>query len=695
MAIGEGPRHRPPMRPHTEPNSADAISTEALTRAILDAALDCVIVMDGDGAVLEWNPAAARAFGYERADVLGKELADLIIPERLRDAHRKGLERHLRTGGGGLLGRRVELEAMRADGSEFPVEVTITRVDGERPLFAGYLRDITERRRRERELESTSRSLERAERRHRTLLERLPSIAYRAELGYEGRWLYISPQVEDILGYTQAEWRSDPRFWEERMHPEDVDRVIAEEHRCATEGCALDIEYRMIASDGRTVWLRDRASVGTSPEQGAAIVEGLMTDITERVLAEQRLRHLVDHDDLTGLLSRRGFEDELNRRLGNGALGAGGAVAVIDLDHLKRINDSLGHDAGDRVIKEIAAVLRTCLRDGDLFARLSGDEFGLLMPGIGQASARGRVGELLDVVRSREGPSAITASAGIAMVTDAHNLAAADLLIAADTALYEAKNAGRDRVGVFSGDSRRRLEWVSRVRTAIDEERLTLYSQPVIDLRSGEVWAEEMLVRMLDDAGEPIPARQFIPVAESFGLIRQVDRWVVSRALDLATEGRRVSVNLSAASITDRELIRLVESRMGEGAIDPDRVIFEITETVATPAVESLRGFGALVDQLGCSLALDDVGTGFGSLTYLRHLPFRYLKIDSEFVRGVAESPADARIVRSLVSIAEGFGMRTVAEGVENALVLGHLGGFGIDYAQGYHLGRPAPATRR
>jgi diguanylate cyclase (GGDEF)-like protein len=421
------------------------------------------------------------------------------------------------------------------------------------------------------------------------------------------------------------------------------------------------------------------------------MVEGLLADITDQKRAEEALRHLVDHDDLTGLFNRRGFERELTARMQAGELERGGAIAILDLDHLKRVNDSLGHAAGDRVIREIGDMLRNRLRDSDLFARLSGDEFGLLMPDIDIEIARQRVLELLDLVRRREGTSVITASAGIAMVSDVDGVEAPDLLIAADTALYEATNGGRDRLAVFSGESRETLQWVSRVRSAIENGELVLYAQPLVDLRTGAVFAEELLVRMLNEKGEPIPAGQFIPIAESFGLIRQLDRWVVKESLKLAAAGRRVSVNLSAASITDRRLVHMIDSEMRATNLDPDLLIFEITETVATPAIESLRDFATRVERLGANLALDDVGTGFGSLTYLRHLPFRYLKIDAEFVRGLTDSAADARIVRSLVSIAAGFGMRTVAEGVENEQLLGRLGEFGIDYAQGYHLGRPAP----
>jgi diguanylate cyclase (GGDEF)-like protein/PAS domain S-box-containing protein len=676
----------------TPPRVADAISADDLRHALLDAAVDAVVVANEEGRIVEWNAAAARTFGIARDEVIGQLFEQTIIPERLRSDYRERFEANVASGGTDRLGRWIEFQGRRADGSEFPVEVAITRIDTEPVLFVSHLRDITARVERDDKLAETRRSLEEAERRYRSLLENLPSITYRAGLGYAGGWEYISPQVEEVLGYTPEEWMSDPDFWERQMHPDDLDRVINEENRCIDEGIGLDVEYRLFHRNGDIVWIRDRASVGES-DAGRQMVEGLLSDVTDRKRAEEKLRHLVDHDDLTGLYNRRGFERELVARMAAGGLGQGGAIAILDLDHLKRVNDSLGHAAGDRGICEIADMLRSRLRDSDLFARLSGDEFGLLMPEIDADAAHQRVLELLDLVRRREGSSVITASAGIAMVADVDGVEAADLLIAADTALYEAKNGGRDRLAVFTGETRETLQWVSRVRAAVENEELVLFSQPIIDLRNGELFAEELLVRMLGEDGQPIPAGQFIPIAESFGLIRQLDRWVVGQALDLAATGRRVSVNLSAASITDRRLVQTIETKMRAKNVDPDLLIFEITETVATPAIESLREFASRVERLGANLALDDVGTGFGSLTYLRHLPFRYLKIDAEFVRGLTESAADARIVRSLVSIAAGFGMRTVAEGVENEALLGRLGDFGIDYAQGYHLGRPAPIT--
>jgi len=271
-------------------------------------------------------------------------------------------------------------------------------------------------------------------------------------------------------------------------------------------------------------------------------------------------------------------------------------------------------------------------------------------------------------------------------------VSAADLLTAADIALHQAKQAGRDRAVLFTGEDRGRLEWVGHVRKAIDEDRLVLYSQPIVDMATGAPCGEELLARMIDPlSGRPISAAQFVPTAERFGLIRKLDHWVVGQALGLVAGGRRVSANISAASIGDRELTELVGSGLASNGADPSLLTFEITETAATPAIESLRDFTSRVELLGCGLSLDDVGTGFGSLTYLRHLPFTELKIDMQFVRGMLESNADARIVESLIVIASGLGMRTVAEGVEDPALIGPLRELGVDMGQGYYFGRPAP----
>src|SRR6266511_1242660 len=658
-----------------------ALGSEALTRAILEAALDCVVVIDYGGRVVEWNPAAERTFGYTREQALGRELADLIIPERLRGAHRLGLARHLRTGRSGLLGERVEMPALRADGTEIPIELAITKVSGEQPLFAGHMRDITERRRRDA-------ALEEAEHRYRSLVERLPVVAYVAELGPQGRWTYVSPQIEGMLGYTTQEWIDVRGLWASRIHPEDRERVHAEQQRLAREADVERSEYRMLARDGSVVWVRDRALLVDAGD-GSRVVEGLLADVTEEQQAEERLRHLATHDDLTGLRNRRCFEQDLASHLSDGS--GRGAVLMLDLDHLKFVNDSLGHAVGDRALRGLARALEELDFEGAIPARLGDDQFAVLLPDASESEARGEAARLVELVRTRGAALHVTASVGVVPFDAESRVTAPDLLVAADLALADAKEGGRDRFPVLAGRAGARLAWVERLRAAIEDDRLVLYSQPIVDLRTGGIRREELLIRMLDEHGLVIPPASFLPAAERFGLIRDIDRWVVAQGLELMAKGRPVAVNLSGKSINDAELMTTVEEKLGATGMEPGALMFEVTETAAATAMEQLGEFAARIETLGCQLALDDFGTGFGTFTYLRHLPVHSLKIDTQFVRGMAESPEDRRIVRSIVAAGKTLALKLVGEGVEDAATVELLRDYGVGFAQGYHLGRPSP----
>ncbi|MGD0713889.1 MAG: EAL domain-containing protein [Gaiellaceae bacterium] len=434
-----------------------------------------------------------------------------------------------------------------------------------------------------------------------------------------------------------------------------------------------------------------------------------MQDISARKELEEHLAYLVDHDFLTGLVNRRRFEEELRLHVEEVArYGPTGALLLIDLDNFKDVNDSFGHKAGDDLLKGIAGLLQHRSRRTDLLARLGGDEFGLLLRRADAAEAATVARELVKALHRHVavlGGENIRISASIG-VTLFGGLSDLEMFAYADLAMYEAKEGGRNRFSLYHpGGGRRkrastRLVEAERIRQALEEDRFSLDCQPIVDLTNDEVCQYELLLRLQDDrSGELLLPGAFLYAAERFGLIQAIDAWVVRQAVALVDEhtraGRRLilDVNLSGKSIGDPELAALIESLVTETAIDPACLVFEVTETAAIANIEQAKNFAHRLLELGCQLALDDFGAGFGSFFYFKNLPFDYLKIDGEYIRDLATSPTDRLLVEAIVSIAQGMGKKTIAEFVSGDDVTRLLRTIGVDYAQGYHIGPPRPTT--
>jgi diguanylate cyclase (GGDEF)-like protein len=410
---------------------------------------------------------------------------------------------------------------------------------------------------------------------------------------------------------------------------------------------------------------------------------------------EVELHQRADRDPLTGLLHRRCLVDELDRHLkACSRSGACGALLMLDLDHFKVINDSLGHAAGDDVLRRTAGILRERLRSTDLLARLGSDEFAIVLADVTEAAAMELARNLQAVLADRSLRPAAGASFGVACFSGADLPAAEDLMIDTDAALFDAKEADRGGVVLFSGRKATCLTWIERIRSAIAEDGLVLHSQPIVNLRTGAVVQEELLVRMRDDDGGLIAPGAFLPTAERFGLIEDIDCWTLGRALELTAVGRSVAVNISARSMQNARVIEVIEDRASTG-VDPSLVTIEITETSAISNIDLARDLAQRLSALGCSLALDDFGSGFGSFTYLKHLPFDAIKIDRAFVGELAHSRSDQQMIKAMVEIARYAGQRIVAEGIEDAATLDVLRRLGVDYGQGYYLRRPGPLGDR
>ncbi|HVD39356.1 MAG TPA: bifunctional diguanylate cyclase/phosphodiesterase [Solirubrobacterales bacterium] len=391
-----------------------------------------------------------------------------------------------------------------------------------------------------------------------------------------------------------------------------------------------------------------------------------------------------------GLYDRDSFVEAMEERLLDPLhRSQPGALLLLDIDSFHIVNDSLGHEAGDRLLETVAKTMRDQSRIDDLPARICADEFGLLLPRATPRQAMATAERLIALVRER-GKPAVGASVGIATFGGSgEEVTAEGLMITADIALCEAKEAGGGRAVDAASGPNQKLTWADRIREAIDGERIVVYAQPIFDLRKECVAREELLVRMLDDNDDVIPPSSFLPTAERMGLITEIDRLVLSKAIELAGRSQPIAVNVSGASLSDPRLIADVRAAIADG-LNPAWLDFEITETAAISNMDHARAFAEAVTGLGCGLGLDDFGTGFSSFSYLKELPVQHLKIDIEFIRELPSSPTDQRLVQALVQFAKAFGLETVAEGIENSETLALVRAFEIDYAQGFHIGEPA-----
>ena len=432
--------------------------------------------------------------------------------------------------------------------------------------------------------------------------------------------------------------------------------------------------------------------------------DDLESALTARTEAEQNLMWLADHDPLTNLFNRRRFQEVFDRIL---ALSVRyqrtGALLFLDLDQFKYVNDLSGHQAGDALLLLVASSLRDAVRHSDVLARLGGDEFALVLPEAQADEAVYMANKLQHELRQVEFAAhgrehKVSCSIGITLFPD-HGSDLNDLLANADMAMYQAKEAGSGRWHMYSPDEQAkellasRAKWRERISQALIDDAFELHFQPIFDIRQHKVTRYETLVRMRDNAGQLVFPDNFIPVAEQSGQIHEIDRWVIRKVIDRVKQnpGLSLSVNLSGRVLDDPSLLAWFHEQLQDSRIDPSDLIVEITETAAVANVQDAIAFMREIKALGCRFALDDFGSGFSSFAYLKQLPVDIVKIDGAFIQNLATSADDQLFVKALTDVAKGLGKVTVAEFVENAETLALLEAFGVDFAQGYHIGRPLP----
>jgi diguanylate cyclase (GGDEF)-like protein/PAS domain S-box-containing protein len=527
-----------------------------------------------------------------------------------------------------------------------------------------------------------------------------------AVLDTTGRIQFVNAALCGIVGLPPDELEGT---WLLELAPAGDDAIadhLARIHEDVSNSSASDCVLRDYRGQDIHVALSSRLLRRAGSDELDIVLVNVI-DVSERRRYQDRLAHLVDHDVLTGLANRRRFDTELQRHLERcRRYGQSGAVLLLDLDNFKQVNDSLGHNAGDQLLVTIGGILRRSVRDTDVVARLGGDEFAVLLTDGDQAGAErvgrdivDRVRELaatLDGVRRR-----VTASVG-AVTFQAASEHATDILALADMTMYDAKEAGRNQVAVLpEGDLRppkfsARLQWQSRIEEALEKDRFELHLQPIMNLVTGRISSAEVLLRLRDEE-ELVPPSRFVYIAERTGLMPQVDAWVVEHSMAILARLRQIDpafeleVNLSGHSIGHPDIEATIRSSLARHEVDPSALILEITETAAVADVALARAFAERMTDLGCAFALDDFGAGFGSFYYLKHLIFDYVKIDGEFVAHVHESQVDRTIMRSIVGIARDLGKRTVAEFVSDPEILEVVRTEGVDFAQGFLIGRPVP----
>jgi diguanylate cyclase (GGDEF)-like protein/PAS domain S-box-containing protein len=526
----------------------------------------------------------------------------------------------------------------------------------------------------------------------RQLIDAVGTGVIRADT--DGIISYVNDVAAAALGWKAAELVGLPAH--DTTHHSHSSGMPYDPHHCPIQEAFRG--GRTTRRHGEVFWRRDGTAIPVvytcSPVREKGVIRGVVVvfdDLAGELRTDARIRHHADHDRLTGLPNRAHFSRLLADALETSADdGRPAALAIFDLDALQFVNDSHGHATGDAVICQVAALLRREVPDSDLVGHLGADEFAVLLSGPGPEEAEQTLNKLLDAIRAGTAPRT-DASCGVAALATGGGVTDADLLVAADVALLEAKQQGGGRVVSYRGERGAALSSIEELRQALAEDRFVLYAQPIVDARTGRKAYEELLVRMIAHDGTIVAPGAFLPTAERFGLINQLDRLIVAKALRAVSGGRRVAVNLSARTIGDRAVLEMIREAAAHSCLPTGSLSIEITETSVTTDMDAAQAFVTDLRLLGCSIALDDFGTGFGSFTCMRRLPVDTIKIDMEFIRELTRRGPDYHLVKALVTMARSLGQSTVAEGVEDAETLEILRELGIHYAQGYFVGRPAP----
>ncbi len=670
-------------------------------RSLVQNSADMITIWDAGGTIRYESPAVELITGYAPEERLGRSGFDLVHPEdrgKIRKMHAELRDEPWSR-------QSAEFRCLRKDGSYRYLESVVHNLL-EDPGVQGIVinaRDVTER------VQAEAR-LREAEHRYRTLVERVPAVTYMKEAAGAHAITFVSPQVEVLLGYEPAEVTSTPDTWIRILHPEDRDRVLAEEVRTNRTGQPFSLEYRQFAKDGRVVWVRDEATLVRDKNGNPLYWLGVQIDVTERKALEGELRRQVLHDQLTALPNRQLFMDRLSHTLERTRRRRGlkAAVLFMDLNGFKVINDSLGHAVGDLLLVVVSERLRRSLRPEDTLARFGGDEFVVLLGEVDNPYEATSVAER--IIREFKRPFVLegrdifaSVSIGIAL-GDARQGTPEDLLRDADTAMYRAKE---DDSGYKVFDTAMyeralsRLHVQNDLRRAVRVEEFVLHYQPITSLNTGVITGMEALARWEHPERGLLLPSEFIPISEEIGTIIPLGSWVLKEACRQIKEWQQMypqdpplsmSVNLSARQLYDPGIVGEVAGAVEGTGLDPGSLILEITESGFVEHLDdnddALRG----LKDLGVGLAIDDFGTGYSSLSYIKYLPIDRLKIDRTFVGDLSTNRSVSSIVMAIVMLGHAIGVEVAAEGVETVEELEAVRALECDVGQGNYWRAPGPA---
>jgi diguanylate cyclase (GGDEF)-like protein/PAS domain S-box-containing protein len=538
-------------------------------------------------------------------------------------------------------------------------------------------------------------------RRYRTLVEHLPLVVYIDALDAASSNLFTSPQIEPLLGYSVEEWASDATLFVRTLHPEDRDRVLTAHARTHSTHEPLSVEYRLLANDGRVVWVRDEGVVVVDEQGEPLYLQGYLLDVTAEREAQAQLRQMALYDPLTGLANRAFFHEQLQHATAlRKEAGEQTALLFIDLNHFKEVNDRFGHDVGDAVLARLGRRIQHTVRAGDSAARIGGDEFAIVLAAVSEPAEASQAAErlLAKIVEPIGlGPEFVTVSASIGIALGEEPEV---LLKESDAAMYRAKSQREAGFAFFDpvldSTAVERSRRATELRRAVDSLQFTLDFQPVVDLDTRTISGYEALLRWQHPELGRIAPLDFIPLAEETGLIVPLGQWVLSEACRhgavLHTElGRpvRMSANVSARQLQHPAFVDHVRQALDESSFPPECLTLELTESVLLSSGDRVEQQLQVLKEMGIMLALDDFGTGYASLAYLRRLPVDIVKIDRSFTAGIDGVHDDLVLLKGIVDLGNALGLSLVAEGIETEHQRRVIGELGCRSAQGFYFGRP------